>query len=252
MRRTLSRVFGLPEEQIRVVAGRVGGGFGGKQEVLTEDVVALAALKLNRPVQLEFTRTEQFTAATTKHPFTIHLKAGASRDGKLTALQLGVLTNTGAYGNHAIGVMFHGCGESLASGTALGREGLAAAESAPDSALGRLLGAGEKIDGTRREREILAREPRVRGRFVPPERVERAEQAHEQKGELPLLRPVRGKLVVTGGQTRGRGIGNTEDARELALRERQEPRRPDDRLAQHRCVAGRRRRCHDTGRSCAH
>lgn len=114
VRRTLCRIFGLPEEQIRVVAGRVGGGFGGKQEVLTEDVVALAALKLNRPVQLEFTRTEQFTAATTKHPFTIHLKAGASRDGRLTALKLDVLTNTGAYGNHATGVMFHGCGESLA------------------------------------------------------------------------------------------------------------------------------------------
>ncbi len=75
--------------------------------------MALAALKLNRPVQLEFTRTEQFTAATTRHPFTIHLKAGASRDGRLTALQLEVLTNTGAYGNHAPGVMFHGCGESL-------------------------------------------------------------------------------------------------------------------------------------------
>ncbi|MGY2746888.1 molybdopterin-dependent oxidoreductase [Arthrobacter sp. UYCu723] len=113
VRRTLCRVFGLSENQVHVVAGRVGGGFGGKQEVLTEDIVALAALKLRRPVQLEFTRTEQFTAATTRHPFTIRLKAGASRDGRLTALQLDVLTNTGAYGNHAVGVMFHGCGESL-------------------------------------------------------------------------------------------------------------------------------------------
>jgi len=50
VRRTLGRVFGLPEDRIRVVAGRVGGGFGGKQEVLTEDIVALAALKLRRPV----------------------------------------------------------------------------------------------------------------------------------------------------------------------------------------------------------
>jgi putative selenate reductase molybdopterin-binding subunit len=66
------------------------------------------------PVQLEFTRTEQFTATTTRHPFTIHLKAGANSEGYLTALQLNVLTNTGAYGNHAPGVMFHGCGESLA------------------------------------------------------------------------------------------------------------------------------------------
>ncbi|MDQ0677057.1 putative selenate reductase molybdopterin-binding subunit [Arthrobacter pascens] len=113
VRRTLCRVFGLPEQQIHVVAGRVGGGFGGKQEVLTEDIVALAALKLRRPVQLELTRTEQFTATTTRHPFTIQLKAGADAAGLLTALQLDVLTNTGAYGNHAPGVMFHGCGESL-------------------------------------------------------------------------------------------------------------------------------------------
>lgn len=114
VRRTLGRVFDLPEDRIRVVAGRVGGGFGGKQEVLTEDLVALAALTLRRPVQVEFTRTEQFTATTTRHPFTIKLKAGASSDGLLTALQLDVVTNTGAYGNHAPGVMFHGCGESLA------------------------------------------------------------------------------------------------------------------------------------------
>ena len=102
-----------PRGPVRVIAGRLGGGFGGKQEVLTEDIVALAALKLRRPVQLEFTRSEQFTASTTRHPFTIRLKAAASTEGKLTALQLEVLTNTGAYGNHSVGVMFHGCGESL-------------------------------------------------------------------------------------------------------------------------------------------
>ncbi|MCA4135000.1 molybdopterin cofactor-binding domain-containing protein [Arthrobacter sp. M4] len=114
VKRTLSRLFELPEDRVRVVAGRVGGGFGSKQEVLTEDLVALAALRLRRPVQVEFTRTEQFTSTTTRHPFTIHLKAGASRDGHLTAIQLEVLSDTGAYGNHAPGVMFHGCGESLA------------------------------------------------------------------------------------------------------------------------------------------
>ena len=103
VRRTLGRVFGLPEEQIRVVAGRVGGGFGGKQEVLTEDVVALAALKLQPPRAARIHPDRAVHAATTRHPFTIHLKAGASSDGRLTALQLEVLTNTGAYGNHAAG-----------------------------------------------------------------------------------------------------------------------------------------------------
>jgi CO/xanthine dehydrogenase Mo-binding subunit len=114
VRRTLARLFGLAEDRVRVVTGRVGGGFGSKQEVLTEDLAALAALRLRRPVQLEFTRTEQFTSATTRHPFTIRLKAGTTKEGQLTALQLDVVANTGAYGNHAPGVMFHGCGESLA------------------------------------------------------------------------------------------------------------------------------------------
>lgn len=112
--RTLARIFGRPRDSVRVLTGRVGGGFGGKQEVITEDLAALAALELGVPVQLEFTRSEQFTATTTRHPFHIRLKAAARRDGTLTALQLDVLTNTGAYGNHGPGVMFHGCGESVA------------------------------------------------------------------------------------------------------------------------------------------
>ncbi|MDQ4502425.1 molybdopterin cofactor-binding domain-containing protein [Sinomonas sp. ASV322] len=112
-RRTLSRIFGLPLDRVRVVTGRVGGGFGGKQEVLTEDVAALAALRLGRPVQLEFTRTEQFQASTTRHPFTIRVRAGAKRDGTLTALAFDVVADTGAYGNHGPGVMFHGCNESV-------------------------------------------------------------------------------------------------------------------------------------------
>ncbi|MDK1360797.1 molybdopterin-dependent oxidoreductase [Arthrobacter sp. zg-Y1219] len=114
VRRTLCRIFELQPGSVRVVAGRVGGGFGGKQEVLTEDLVALAALRLNRPVQLELTREEQFTASTVRHPFAVRVRAGAARDGTLTALELDVTTNTGAYGNHAPGVMFHGCGESVA------------------------------------------------------------------------------------------------------------------------------------------
>ncbi|ROS74469.1 molybdopterin-dependent oxidoreductase [Cellulomonas sp. PhB143] len=113
-RRALARVLDLPAERVRVVCERVGGGFGSKQEMITEDVVALATLRLGRPVQLEHTRTEQFTATTTRHPFRIRVRAGAAADGTLTALHLDVLANTGAYGNHGPGVMFHGCGESLA------------------------------------------------------------------------------------------------------------------------------------------
>ncbi|MFJ3414713.1 molybdopterin-dependent oxidoreductase [Streptomyces sp. NPDC086082] len=113
-RRALCALYDLPEEQVRVVAGRVGGGFGGKQEMLVEDIVALAVLRLRRPVKLEYTRAEQFYGATTRHPFTIHVKAGARRTGLLTALQLRVVSNTGAYGNHGPAVMFHSVGESMA------------------------------------------------------------------------------------------------------------------------------------------
>jgi CO/xanthine dehydrogenase Mo-binding subunit len=109
----LCRVFGLQRDRVRVVAMRVGGGFGGKQELLTEDVVALAVLRTGRPVQLEFTREEEFTAATTRHPMTVTVKAGATRDGRLTGLALDLTADTGAYGNHGPGVMYHAVEEPV-------------------------------------------------------------------------------------------------------------------------------------------
>jgi CO/xanthine dehydrogenase Mo-binding subunit len=64
-------------------------------------------------VKWEITREEQFTATSTRHPMRVTVTAGADRDGRLTALQLDVLSNTGAYGNHAGPVLFHACGECL-------------------------------------------------------------------------------------------------------------------------------------------
>jgi putative selenate reductase molybdopterin-binding subunit len=112
-RRMLTDLFGLPTEKVRVFCERVGGGFGGKQEMFVEDILALAALKTGRPVKLELTREEQFIATSTRHPMRVTVKAGADKDGKLTALQLDVLSNTGAYGNHAGPVLFHAVGECL-------------------------------------------------------------------------------------------------------------------------------------------
>ncbi len=65
------------------------------------------------PVKLEFTRDEQFIGATTRHPMRVHVKAGAKRDGTLTALQMRVVSNTGAYGNHGAPVLEHACAESI-------------------------------------------------------------------------------------------------------------------------------------------
>jgi CO/xanthine dehydrogenase Mo-binding subunit/aerobic-type carbon monoxide dehydrogenase small subunit (CoxS/CutS family) len=112
-RRALAEILDLAPDKIRVFCERVGGGFGGKQEMFVEDILALAALKTGRPVKFELTREEQFIATSTRHPMRVTVKAGADKYGKLTALQLDVLSDTGAYGNHAAPVLFHACGESL-------------------------------------------------------------------------------------------------------------------------------------------
>ena len=109
----LARIFGLATDKVRVFCVRVGGGFGAKQEMLVEDIVALAALKTGKPVKLEFTREEQFSASTTRHPMRVDVKAGCKRDGTLTALQMRVVSNTGAYGNHGAPVLEHACSESI-------------------------------------------------------------------------------------------------------------------------------------------
>ncbi|MET9025193.1 molybdopterin cofactor-binding domain-containing protein [Nocardia sp. NPDC004168] len=113
VRDELCRLFGRSSAQVRVFAARVGGGFGAKQEMLAEDLIALAVLRTGRPVQYEFTRSDEFTAATCRHPMRVAVTAGADARGVLTALAVDVLADTGAYGNHSGGVMYHGVGESV-------------------------------------------------------------------------------------------------------------------------------------------
>jgi CO/xanthine dehydrogenase Mo-binding subunit/aerobic-type carbon monoxide dehydrogenase small subunit (CoxS/CutS family) len=99
-RQKLCFLFDLQPDTVRVFTRRVGGGFGGKQEVLSEPLCILATLDLNRPVQWEFTREEEFIGGATRHASRIKVKLGAAADGTLTAMQMDVLMDTGAYGNH--------------------------------------------------------------------------------------------------------------------------------------------------------
>ncbi|MBX7551311.1 molybdopterin-dependent oxidoreductase [Streptomyces sp. NPDC004232] len=104
----LEYLFALRPEQVRVFCKRVGGGFGGKQEVIAEDLVALATLDTGRPTCLEYTREEEFTTASPRHPMTLTVKLGAKADGTLTAFQVRNVSNTGAYGNHGGETLYAG------------------------------------------------------------------------------------------------------------------------------------------------
>ena len=96
----LCYLMGLRTRDLHVFTDRVGGGFGGKQEMISEDLVLFATMKLGRPVKWEWTREEEFIGATTRHQMTTTVKIGAKKDGTLTALDVRVVSNTGAYGNH--------------------------------------------------------------------------------------------------------------------------------------------------------
>jgi len=113
VQREICHIFDLDPAAVRVFTARVGGGFGGKQEILTEDLVTLAVLATGRPVQYEFSRADEFRVAPTRHPMRVGVTLGATDDGRLTALALDVLSDTGAYGNHGPGVMYHGSSESV-------------------------------------------------------------------------------------------------------------------------------------------
>jgi putative selenate reductase molybdopterin-binding subunit len=104
VRRIIAPLLEIPIRRIRVIKPRVGGGFGGKQEILIEDLCGMLTLRTGRPVRLEYTREEELTAARTRHPQILNVKSGV-REGRFTALQIEVIENTGAYGTHALTVM---------------------------------------------------------------------------------------------------------------------------------------------------
>ncbi len=103
-RRILAPVLGLPPKRIRVIKPRIGGGFGGKQEVLMEDVAAHLTIATGRPVRYEYTREEEFIAARSRHPMRVRVKTGVKKDGTIVANEMYALSDTGAYGCHALTV----------------------------------------------------------------------------------------------------------------------------------------------------
>ena len=99
-RRILSRALGIPKSRIRVEKPRIGGGFGAKQTAVCEVYPAFVTLKTGRPAELIYTREESQIAGSPRHEMEIRVRLGASADGRIRALDLRTLSNTGAYGEH--------------------------------------------------------------------------------------------------------------------------------------------------------
>ena len=104
VRRIIAKTLGLPTEKIRVIKPRVGGGFGGKQAFHGEMFASLVTLRTNKPSKCVFTREEVFGSSYTRHPMRITMKIGATKDGKIRAIDCSALSDTGAYGEHSLTV----------------------------------------------------------------------------------------------------------------------------------------------------
>ena len=99
-RRMLAPLVNRDIKDIRIIKPRIGGGFGAKQEMLIEDIVAHLAITTRRPVRLELTREEEFVSSRTRHPQTMTYRTGVNGDGTLVAQEMKLIGNTGPFGTH--------------------------------------------------------------------------------------------------------------------------------------------------------
>ncbi|MDO8690994.1 MAG: molybdopterin-dependent oxidoreductase [Dehalococcoidia bacterium] len=100
----VAEIFDLPPDRVRVVTLSIGGGFGNRLGLVAEPYAVALAAKTGRPVMVEIPRDEDFYGTESRHPCLIRLKAGARKDGILTAIQATAIVNTGAYATHGHGV----------------------------------------------------------------------------------------------------------------------------------------------------
>ena len=106
--RALTKVLGLPAARIRVVACSNGGGFGGKSDPFSHEmVVAKLALRLGRPCKATLTREEVFYCHRGRHPVLMHLKTGFTKDGSMTSQHLRTALDGGAFGSYGVASTYY-------------------------------------------------------------------------------------------------------------------------------------------------
>jgi CO/xanthine dehydrogenase Mo-binding subunit len=104
----IAAILGLPQSQVRVIASYMGGGFGGKEDMTVEPYIALLVWRTRRPVRMIWSRQESILASTKRHPFTMHYRTAATRDGKILALDADIIGDAGAYPCLSARVLFAG------------------------------------------------------------------------------------------------------------------------------------------------
>lgn len=104
-RHMLARILALPINKVRFIMSPVGGGFGGKEDMIYQGMLALLAMKTRRPVRLVFTREESIISTAKRHPSRTTLKMGLTKDGRIRAVEMKMICDGGAYGLSTEGVM---------------------------------------------------------------------------------------------------------------------------------------------------
>ncbi len=104
-RHMLARIIARPISKVRFIMSPVGGGFGGKEDMIYQGMLALLAMKTQRPVRLVFTREESIISTAKRHPSRTVLRMGVMRDGRIRSLQMKMICDGGAYGLSTEGVM---------------------------------------------------------------------------------------------------------------------------------------------------
>jgi CO/xanthine dehydrogenase Mo-binding subunit len=97
-------LLALEDEQVRIIQATTGGGFGSKLDLNVQGFIGLAMYHLKVPVRYVYTREESFLATGKRHPFKIKIKTATDDSGKLLAMQVRAVCNTGAYGSYGIAV----------------------------------------------------------------------------------------------------------------------------------------------------
>ena len=95
--RPIADAIGVPHNKVRIRGALVGGGFGGKEDLTVEVYLALLAKRTGRPVRLEYSREDSFVGHGKRHPFVLTYRTGVTRDGRVTALDVRMVADSGAY-----------------------------------------------------------------------------------------------------------------------------------------------------------